>query len=237
MNKNLEQLVELCEYDKNIDEFSPQIEDIEKVFNAKQEEIVATQDEVKKVLAEIEDVKSQISNTNLHIAEFSTKIKDVSKKSSSVKTEREVKALQLEESLAKDQLSAANEDIIKLEKTINYKEGVLEELHEKEKKLVSELEDIKAQTDIKRGEIEKLRDEVCNKKEKLVKKMDHKVISFYEKIRKWAGNTAVSKVKKQACYGCFMRINDKTYIAVVKGDDIVTCPHCGRILYKETDAE
>ena len=41
-------------------------------------------------------------------------------------------------------------------------------------------------------------------------------------------------VRKQACYGCFMRVNDKTYASVLKQDDIVTCPHCGRILYKET---
>ena len=67
--------------------------------------------------------------------------------------------------------------------------------------------------------------------------MDQKIISFYEKIRKWAKNTAVVPVKKQACYGCFMKINDKTYSEVIKGEEIVTCPHCGRILYIEKEEE
>ena len=81
--------------------------------------------------------------------------------------------------------------------------------------------------------IEKDKNKVGAQKEKLLKDVNEKIVVFYEKIRKWAGNTAVVPVRKQACYGCFMKINDKTYSAVVKSDDIVTCPYCGRILYKE----
>lgn len=81
--------------------------------------------------------------------------------------------------------------------------------------------------------IEKDKNKVSAQKEKLLKDVNEKIVVFYEKIRKWAGNTAVVPVRKQACYGCFMKINDKTYSAVVKSDDIVTCPYCGRILYKE----
>ena len=67
--------------------------------------------------------------------------------------------------------------------------------------------------------------------------MDKKILAFYEKIRNWAGNTAVIKVKNQACYGCYMKINDKAYSDLITGEDIVTCPHCGRVLYIETNSE
>lgn len=85
--------------------------------------------------------------------------------------------------------------------------------------------------------IEKDRNEVYTQKEDLLAKMNQKVLTFYEKIRKWAKNTAVVPVRKQACYGCFMKINDKTYANVIKSEDIITCPHCGRILYKEENGE
>ncbi|MEE6591681.1 hypothetical protein VWN77_10245, partial [Campylobacter coli] len=42
---------------------------------------------------------------------------------------------------------------------------------------------------------------------------------FYEKIRKCAKNTAVVPVKKQACYGCFMKIYYNTYLSVIKGEE------------------
>ncbi|MEZ4693251.1 MAG: C4-type zinc ribbon domain-containing protein [Aliarcobacter sp.] len=28
-----------------------------------------------------------------------------------------------------------------------------------------------------------------------------------------------------------MKINDKTYAEVIKAEEIVNCPHCGRILF------
>jgi predicted nucleic acid-binding Zn-ribbon protein len=34
-----------------------------------------------------------------------------------------------------------------------------------------------------------------------------------------------------------MKLNDKTYSEVIKGDEIVNCPHCGRILYIERETE
>ena len=35
------------------------------------------------------------------------------------------------------------------------------------------------------------------------------------------------------CYGCFLKLNDQVYLEILKGEDIVTCPNCGRILYYE----
>ena len=63
--------------------------------------------------------------------------------------------------------------------------------------------------------------------------MNQNIIVFYEKIRRWAGNTTVVPVKKQACYGCYMKLNDHTYASVIRNEEITTCPHCGRILYLE----
>ncbi len=34
-----------------------------------------------------------------------------------------------------------------------------------------------------------------------------------------------------------MKINDKTYAEVIKSEEIINCPHCGRILYKEVETE
>ncbi|NLK67539.1 MAG: hypothetical protein GX282_08710, partial [Campylobacteraceae bacterium] len=187
------------------------------------------------VATEIDDVKSQITATNAHIAEFSAKIKSAGKKTASIKTEKEMKALQAEEEFTKEQLAAANEDIEKLEKLVDTKEGIKKELSEKKELLLGELETLKNETKDEFESIEESKSEFSAKKEKLIKEMDQKIISFYEKVRKWAGNSAVVKVKKQACYGCFMHINDKTYANIIRKDEIVTCPHCGRILYKDSE--
>ena len=233
MNKYLQQLVELSDLDKQIDGFIPRIQDIEKAYKNIEEECETITVNIERLDEEVNDLKSQKSGTNAHIAEFSAKIKDVAKKSSSAKSEKEIKALSLEEDIAKEQLEAANEEIARLEKLIDSKNSQKDELGAKKAELEENLKNIKSKTSSELENIGKEREEVYAKKDKLIATMNQKILAFYEKIRKWAHNTAVVPVKKQACYGCFMQINDKTFSSVIKGEDIVTCPHCGRILYKQ----
>ena len=233
MNKYLQQLVELSDLDKQIDGFIPRIQDIEKAYKNIEEECETITVSIERLDEEVSDLKSQKSGTNAHIAEFSAKIKDVVKKRSNVKNEKESKALSLEEDIAKEQLEAANEEIARLEKLIDSKNSQKDELGAKKAELEENLKNIKSKTSSELENIGKEREEVYAKKDKLIATMNQKILAFYEKIRKWAHNTAVVPVKKQACYGCFMQINDKTFSAVIKGEDIVTCPHCGRILYKQ----
>ena len=233
MNKYLEQLVELSTIDKDIDDFTPRLEKVQSVLKSTKDEQAAILAQIEEAATSVTELKNQKSQTIAHIAEFSAKIKDVAKKSNSAKTEKEIKALQLEDELAKEQLEAANEEVERLEKIIDSKNALKSELEAKAAELGENLTKIESEISAEVGAIEQQRAEIYAKKDKLVGEMNQKILTFYEKIRKWAHNTAVVPVKKQACYGCFMQINDKTYSAVIKGEDIVTCPHCGRILYKE----
>ncbi len=233
MNKYLKQLIELSDIDKSIDGFDPRVQSIEKSLKVsleKEAEVVAVIDTFKE---EILESKLKKKKNELHLAELSEKLNELSKKSSIVKTAKEVKALQLEEEIAKEQCDFANEEIERLEKHIETREALIEEQTAKLDEISAEVGEIRVSIAGELAEIEKEKEEVYANKNKLVSAMDQKILTFYEKIRKWAGNTTVVPVRKQACYGCFMRLNDKVYSSVIKHEDIVTCPHCGRILYKE----
>ena len=101
----------------------------------------------------------------------------------------------------------------------------------------SQIEEARSEAEKDLAQLEKERMKVYEDKQKLLSEMNHNIVVFYEKIRRWAGNTTVVPVKKQACYGCYMKINDHTYAQVIQGEEITTCPHCGRILYIENTPE
>ncbi|EKH9986044.1 zinc ribbon domain-containing protein [Campylobacter coli] len=235
MNKYLEQLVLLSKIDQEIDSFEPKMESISKTLKDAENKIVKFNVELNNLENEIQDVENQKVQNNAHISEFSAKIKELSKKSGAVKTEKEANALKIEEDIAKEQLDAANDEIVRLDKILENKELFKKELLEERAKEEQNLDEIRVSISSQMDGLEKERMNVYTKKTKLVAEMNQKVLSFYEKIRKWAKNTAVVPVKKQACYGCFMKIYDKTYLSVIKGEEIITCPHCGRILYKEQE--
>ena len=235
MNKHLQQLVDLSKIDKEIDSFEPKIEEA----NHKYETVLATKENIEKQISTLEEeiqaeqLKKQ--KNELHLAELTDKLSENAKKSAEIKTEREMKSLQLEEEIAKEQVNFANEEIARLEKVIDIKEGLIagqkSTIAEAEEKTVA----IKAEVDAVLEGINAERQKVFVKKDKLISAMNQKGLSFYQKIRRWAKNTTAVPVKMQACYGCFLTINDKTYADVIKGEEITTCPHCGRILYIDND--
>jgi len=238
MNKHLQQLVDLSKIDKDIDAFEPKIEEA----NHKYETVLATKESISAQIAILEEeiAQEQIKKqkNELHLGELTNKLSENAKKSAEIKTEREMKSLQLEEEIAKEQVNFANEEIARLEKVIETKQGLIESqketINEAEEKTIA----VKAEVDKVLEEINAERQKVFVKKDKLISTMNQKGLSFYQKIRRWAKNTTAVEVKNQACYGCFLTINDKTYSDVIRGEEITTCPHCGRILYIEnTDAQ
>ena len=81
--------------------------------------------------------------------------------------------------------------------------------------------------------IAKNKNDILRKREKLNSQIEKNVCDFYEKIRQWAKKTTLVKMENGVCYGCFLKLNDQVYLEILKGEDIVTCPNCGRILYYE----
>lgn len=233
MNKHLEQLIDLSHIDKEIDAFEPKIEEANLQYDALQATKTSLVNEIALLSNEIKDEQIKKQKNELHLAELSAKLDDNKKKSSEIKTEREMKSLQLEEEIAKEQVNFANEEIARLEKLIDHKKAKIEDLETKANDIESNLASVKADVDVKLAQIDEARKIIFSKKEKLVGEMNQKGLSFYQKIRRWAKNTTAVAVRNQACMGCYMAINDKTYSEVIKGEEIVTCPHCGRLLYLE----
>jgi predicted nucleic acid-binding Zn-ribbon protein len=217
--------------------FEPKIEN----EKAKLATFVETAEDIKASIntlyLEVDDIKSKRTKNNIHLSELKSKLEDISKKNDNIHTEKELKALQLEEEIAKEQISFANEEIIRLDALSESKEETLKDLQAKLTEEEESIKDIQAAVDNTIEEINKERNVVYQERSELLEKFDNKILTFYEKIKRWAKDSAVVPVKKQACYGCYMKINDKTYAEVIKSEEIVNCPHCGRILYKEDETE
>lgn len=237
MNKHLEQLIELSQIDKEIDAFEPQIEEANLQYDALMATKNGIMNEISALKQEIKEEQLKKQKNELHLAELSAKLEENAKKSAEVKTEREMKSLQLEEEIAKEQVSFANEEIERLEKLIDHKQGKIDELEAKAVEIEGNLSSVKGDVDVKLAQIDEERKEVFARKQTLVSSMNQKGLSFYQKIRRWAKNTTAVPVRNQACMGCFMAISDKIYADVIKGEEITTCPHCGRILYLEPSSD
>ncbi|MGB5505405.1 MAG: C4-type zinc ribbon domain-containing protein [Sulfurovum sp.] len=234
MNKHLNELIELSKIDKAIDSYTPQLEAANKKVAKIEKKINAAQAELDTLNASIIENDARVKTFEEQLTMLNEQLASNAKKSKDITTEKEMKALSLEEDIAKEKMTFANEEIERLQNINATTTSLLDEASEKVKALTEEYTAMNEVVSVERAEIEQSKGELFVEREKSSRDLEQKVLAFYEKIRIWAGNTAVVPVKKQACYGCYMKLNDKTYSEVIKADEICNCPHCGRILYIES---
>ena len=233
LNKHLNELIALSKNDLAIDSYTPQLEAADKKVAKIQKKIDTVQAELDTLNREIEENETKVKVFEEQLTMLNEQLALNVKKAKEITTEKEMKALSLEEDIAKEKMTFANEEIERLQRINETKKSLLDEANEKVTTLTADFETINKEASAEKAEIEKAKSKLFTEREKLSRNIEQKVLAFYEKIRIWAGNTAVVPVKKQACYGCYMKLNDKTYAEVIKADEIVNCPHCGRILYLE----
>ncbi len=235
MNKYVKELVELSNIDKSLNSFNPRIEAINKKIEKEQKKSQDLSGSIAKLQQHIAENKDKIATYEEQITSLNEKLNEIKKKSNEVTNEKEINALTVEENITKEKIAFANEEIERLNKVIEAKESEILKLQEELDAQNSILEQVQKSSEDEITDIEKQKQELFKLREKIVHEIDQKVLAFYEKIRKWARDTAVVPIKKHACYGCFLKVSDKTYSDVLKGDEIVTCPHCDRILYIELE--
>ncbi|MBX7490296.1 zinc ribbon domain-containing protein [Helicobacter turcicus] len=235
MNKHLSQLIEIANLDKEIDSFEPRIKEAKKELTTMEEEEAKLNNQAEELNVTSRDISLSIQKNENHLEDLSLKLEEIANKTKLIKTEKESKALSLEEELAKEQITFANEEIARLNGILDNKKEALKELEDNIKALKENQKEVAQKVEVEVQKVKDAQKKVFTQKEGLVSKMDRKIISFYEKIRKWAKNTSVVPVTRQACGGCFIRLNDKIYSDVIRSDDITTCPHCGRILYNQVE--
>ena len=237
MNKHLEELIDLSKLDKSIDDFTPLIETAQKKLARR----ATKRDEFAAQIAELNEVVEKSKTTS---ASYEEQIKALNEqlilgtaKEKEVKSEKEMKALSMEAELAKEKLGHANEEIERLQSIIDSKMKEIEKVEVELNAAEEEFAKVSTEVTEKLASIDADKGALFEKRNTKTMTIDMKILSFYEKIRVWARNTAVVPVKKQACYGCYMKLNDNTYASLIKSEEIITCPHCGRIMYLEVQTE
>jgi len=237
LNKHLEELIELSKLDKAIDDFTPLIETAQKKLARRAEKRDDVLEKIANLNETIEKAKTSVNSYEEQIKALNEQLLLGRAKEKEIKTEKEMKALSVETEVANETLLHANEEIDRHQKIVESKEEDIIIAETELKEVSDEYEKVAAEVSEKLSSIDANKAKLFSDRETKTMAIDMKILAFYEKIRVWARNTAVVPIKKQACYGCYMKLNDSTYSTVIKSEDITNCPHCGRIIYLEPQTE
>jgi hypothetical protein len=236
--KDLSKLIEVQELDKVIQEVAGELErlpDEVKLEEAALDDLKARQTAQ---LQEVEDLQKQRREAETESAEMEDGIKKSRARLMEIKSNIEYKAMLKEIAFKEDQRDQRETRILELLEQIEAHKGTLTEL---EAQLQERQEALAQRTAAVAKAVQQLQQRQAGLEEQrksLRKGVSAPLLKRYEFIRQRRNGTAIAAVHDGVCLGCHMNILPQQFIDLQKGEEILQCPHCQRILYwQEEEAE
>lgn len=230
MQNDLEMLLKLQNIDYDLEELDRSREYLPDMITNLKKEI----EEISRALKESEERLTQQvlqrKKLELDIEEINLELARLQKQMRDIKTNREYDALVTEIANRKTKISESEEELLKTlaeidelqDKVKEYKERVVEV----DKNNRVQLESLGKEMDSIGTKIKQKQDERRNISVRLNKLM----LATYERVKKVKGGAAVVAVKKRACSGCYKSLPPQKIQEIKKGENLITCDSCGRIL-------
>lgn len=221
----------------NLQQICTKIDNIRMVRGELPEEIRDNEDEceglktrIAKLTDEIKNLKLKISSENTNVEEAKASIKKYEEQQNSVRNRREYDALSKEIEFQQVQIQIAENNKGKREKEIADKQEKIAETNERLKELEDVLEHKREELKVIVADTQKEEDELQAKAEVLRAKVDDRLLTAFERIRKNAHNgLAIVKIERDACGGCFSKIPPQRQLDICLHKKIIVCEACGRI--------
>ena len=117
-----------------------------------------------------------------------------------------------------------------------------EELRKTVEESETEYQLLKDRIEAEQDEIDKkttddkaLLEEYLESQAEIGKLLDPGLMTRFRRISRMNNGLAVVSVKNEVCRGCFMNIPPQLYIEVQRGNSLISCPQCSRILFYEEE--
>jgi predicted nucleic acid-binding Zn-ribbon protein len=230
LRKSLQILDELQEIDLKIDSFKGEKEgmlqeqalldgkvaEAESVIAMKNAEL-ATLEEEKLGLEESMAIEAE------NIARSEGRIKEI-------KTQKEYQAVSKEITAARKQKAEMEEQILQKIGRIDDLKGEIAGLEENLAALTGNVVEQKTEVQTRIDKLDEGIGRDMATREEIVKSLSPAIIRRYTLLREQRRGLAVAVARGGSCLGCNMNLPPQLYNSLFRCDDLVTCPHCQRML-------
>jgi len=198
-------------------------------------QIESGKEDVAAVSAEIEGLRAQIREINERIEQSKSKVEKDEKRLNDIKNSKELNALTKEiagahkvKKQCEQETEAFNAQIDEKTKVLNEKQEAVDVKSAELERLTKELED-------KTPAWQKAIEDSLASRETIKAWIRPDILKKYEMIRAKKNGQGIALVKDETCQGCFIHLPPQVSIILRRGtDELLSCPHCHRILYIQT---
>lgn len=229
-NNNSKALYELCELDKKIVVLTNQVQDIQKQSRQTQAIVGAEKRRLADLEKQLAAKKSQQANEEKSLKEEEKKILERRKQLAAMGGVKSAKVLGREIDIASRAMQTREENLIKVMEEVQAltKQAVAQK--DKSEELDLEAQISAPSTEDKINELTAKLEKYRPERDEIYRSIDPVAVKLYERVQVKYPAGAVAKAVAGSCEGCFRSLPPQLYNEVLKGESIIQCPGCMRIL-------
>ncbi len=222
--------IEIFKAEEGLREMPKEVSEIESIIGARRKSLDAVDEEI----AAYEERKAPLE---AELKENQTLLDAADARIKRIKTNKEYLALQREIDLAKKRKSDIEEQVLMIMDKIEKKSAERQRISASFETDKVILEEKKARIEEQMKELEAVLGEYRGKDKNLRKIVEPSLLSKYDRIKRSKKGLAVVECQDGVCMGCHMHIQPQLYNELVRGDRLIICPSCQRILYARPGEE
>lgn len=231
MSRELSLLIELQELDLEIYRINDRLaripaerEKFESEFRDQAAEFLQLQTRKEQTTAERQRLERDLADVQQHHEKYKQDLMRVRNEKEYTTALREIDA-------TKKQISAFETDILKcieeLEKTDKEMETYAPEVERKRQ----EVDQLLAALDKETEELQAREAFLRQRRTEMVGEFPRAQLALYERMSRSKRGQALAEIRNGICTACRVKVRPKVYSDVRKGDVLIECENCGRILY------
>jgi len=232
VSPELSQLIEIQELDLEMQRISDRLSRIP-------EERDRTENEFKQHAAEFLDLKSKHERTledriqlEAELAATQQNHEKFEQDKMRVKNEKEYTAVLREIDVAKKHIGTLETDILRRMEELESLDAELGARAPDVERMRADLDTSLAALDKEQEEANRLLSECGEQRKKLASQMPRNLFASYDRMSRLRRGQALAEVRNDGiCLACRVKVRPKVFSDVRRGDQLVTCENCGRILY------
>jgi predicted nucleic acid-binding Zn-ribbon protein len=235
----LSQLIDLHELDKEISEVDHQLNQLPRELANRAQELETLKGEQALMLQELDELHKQRREAETEVTDLEEGIKDSRKRLLTIKKDIEYKAMLKEIAFKEDQRDQKETRVLELMEAIESHTGLIAEVEQRLEAEQEALSSREAEVAAQVAQLQKEWAKLQTQRQGLREGLPSPLLKRYEFINQRKNGGAIAEVRQGVCNGCHMNILPQQFIDLQKGEEILQCPHCQRILYwlGDEDAE
>jgi predicted nucleic acid-binding Zn-ribbon protein len=237
VSPELSKLLELQELDLEIQRVADRLaglpaerDQIESKFNQYAVEFLALKDKYERTLEDRKLLEAELLETQQNHDKFKQDLMRVTNEKEYVTALREIDATRKHISTLEGEILKRMEEVETLEGQVTTATPDIERKREEVDRDLAALDDESRVTELRMVEISERRAQIALS-------IPEGLIAMYDRVAKGRRGQALSEVRNSTCTACRMRVRPKVFSDVRKGEQLITCDNCSRILFYRPDSK